>query len=81
MTTTWMTPPQVAKLLGIDPGKVVAWIRRGELVAVNVAESTEGRPRYRISPEALEAFFSRRQAKPTQQVRRRRTRFTPKYYL
>jgi hypothetical protein len=67
--------------LGIDPAKVVAWIRRGELTAVNVAEFTGGRPRYRISPESLQQFLARRQTTPAPKpVCRRRKCFTRKYY-
>ncbi len=34
---TKLTPPEVAKAWGISPEKVLAWIRSGELRAVNVA--------------------------------------------
>jgi len=44
---------------------VLTWIRNGELRAVNVAEGMGSRPRWRISPAALEAFIRRREsAKP-----------------
>ena len=78
----WLTPPQVAAQLGVDPGKVIGWIRRGELTAVNVAESLGGRPRYRISPDALKDFLKRRQTGPQERpTRRRRTKdFERKYY-
>ena len=73
MTTSTLTPPQYAKKLGISPDKVLAWIRSGELRAINVAAKPGGRPRWRISEAAIEAFEARRSATPpTKPVRRRR---------
>jgi excisionase family DNA binding protein len=60
--TEIMTPPQVAELMGVNPGKVLTWIRRGELRAVNVSQSF--RPRYRITPEDLETFKRGRGVNP-----------------
>lgn len=55
------TPPQVAKQLGVSPDKILAWIRKGELHATNVAAVGSGRPRYRISAEDLAKFQAMRQ--------------------
>ena len=52
----WLTPPEVARARGIRVAKVLAWIARGELEAVNFAERPGGRPRWRISAAALAAF-------------------------
>lgn len=54
-----LTPPQVAKLFGVNPDKVLSWIRKGELHAVNVT-ANGGRPKYRIASADLEAFKLRR---------------------
>lgn len=71
----WVTPPEIAKQLGIDPEKVLTWIRQGELSAVNVAQSPLGRPRWRIDPKDLEKFLDRRRATPPPpKVRRKRNR-------
>jgi hypothetical protein len=59
---TWLSPPQVAEQLGVDPSKVIGWIVRGELVGVNVATRATGRPRWRVSPSELAAFLARRQS-------------------
>jgi len=59
-----LTPPQVAKLLGVSSAKVILWIRQGELRALNLANRGCNRPRYSISPEALEAFERSRQVIP-----------------
>lgn len=56
-----LTPPQVAERLGVSPDKILNWIRKGELNAVNVAAVGAGRPRYRISEEDLTKFQQARQ--------------------
>lgn len=61
-STRYLTPPQVAELLGVNPGKVIGWIRGGELRATNVAAKLTGRPRWRISPGDLAIFEQRRSA-------------------
>ena len=64
---------QVAEQLGVDPGKVRAWIRSGELIGVNVAATSMGRPRFRIAQTDLELFLlSRRPTPPAPRRRRRR---------
>jgi excisionase family DNA binding protein len=60
----WLTPPQFAKQLGVQPEKVLSWIRSGELRAVNVADLAGRRPRWRMSVEAIEEFLRRREAIP-----------------
>lgn len=72
MSKRYRTPPEVADLLGINAGKVLAWIRSGELSAVNVAASTLGRPRWRISEADLAVFEQRRSAVAPQKARPRR---------
>jgi Helix-turn-helix domain len=72
MADGYMTPPAIAKRLGIKPSKVLAWIRRGELLAINVVDRLGGRPRWRISPAALAEFERMRQAVPEVRGTRRR---------
>ena len=69
---TYWTPPAIAKRLGISPEKVLTWIARGELRAVNVADKMEGRPRWRIAPADLAAFEAGRAARPVIAPKRRR---------
>ena len=76
-TATYLSPPQVAKLLGVKPAKVLAWIKRGELRAHNVADSRSGRPRWRVSREALDAFLAARSCRPSDQVARPRRKRRP----
>jgi excisionase family DNA binding protein len=58
----FLTPPEIAKLLRVTPQKVITWIRRGELEAVNVSDRV--RPRYRVSRESLNEFLERRKVRP-----------------
>jgi len=71
-SSLWFSPPAFAKELGVEPPKVIAWIRSGELVAVNIAQRVGGRPRYRISREAIETFLRRRSTSPAPKVSRRK---------
>ena len=52
---------QSAEALYVDDEQVLAWIHSGELVAVNVAKSANGKkPRWRISESELGRFLLRR---------------------
>lgn len=68
-----LTPPQVAAQLGVSPDTVLAWIRSGELLALNVGNPKGKRPRFRVEPGAL-AEFKRRRAPEPKPVRRRRAK-------
>ena len=68
----YATTAQVARDLGVNQSKVLGWIKRGELAAVNVANRANGRPRWRIPAASFEAFVARRSAAPTPKVTRRR---------
>ena len=69
----WLTPPTIAKRLGVKVDKVRAWILAGELRASNFAEKLSGRARYRVHITALIAFEKHREVKPpSATVHRRR---------
>ncbi len=76
----YLTPPQVAKMLGCKAEKVIGFIRRGELRAPNIADKLAGRPRYRIAAQDLQDFLDRRAAaavetpRPPRRKRRRQDR-------
>ena len=77
-----MSPPQVGKLLGIAADKVVRLIRSGQLEGYDCAENPNGqRPRFRVTPEALEDFIARRAAVPTRPPSRRKRPATPKEFV
>ena len=54
MPNTSMTPPEVARRLRVSPEKIIGWIRRGQLVAVNVSNGR--RPRFVIRLDDLLRF-------------------------
>ncbi|MBN2130211.1 MAG: helix-turn-helix domain-containing protein [Sedimentisphaerales bacterium] len=70
-----MTPPEAAKFLRIGRDKLLGMIRDGTLPAVNVAAKTSTRPRYIVTPEAMESFITRRSVlvESPRPRRRRRT--------
>ena len=76
----YLTPPAIARRYGVKPDKILAWIASGELAAINVAERPGGRPRWRISPEAIAAFERRRSSRPAASpTTKRRKQDIPKY--
>jgi hypothetical protein len=58
----------------VGPDKVHRWIRRGELLAVNVATNLCGRPQWRITRESVELFERLRSSAPPATPKRRRRR-------
>jgi hypothetical protein len=61
MLSPTLTPPEVARHLRVKPAKIIAEIRAGNLEAIDVsAHPGIGRPRYRITAEALERWEARR---------------------
>lgn len=67
------SPAQVAQRYGVSPDKVRAWIASGELRAINIsARRSSRKPRWAITPEALEAFEQQRAAAPPPRRQRRR---------
>jgi excisionase family DNA binding protein len=70
------TPNELARVLRVSPDRIRAWIKAGELGALDTARHRCGLPRYVILPHHLEEFEKRRRAltpaaKPP--PRRRRT--------
>jgi len=80
MTAPYMSPPVVASLLGTTPENVIGWIKAGLLPASNIALPGSTRPRWRISPAALDQFLAARAACPPSPTTRRRAKETlPRY--
>lgn len=77
------TTDEIASRYGVNISKVIAWIKSGDLAAINVARCPHGeRPRYRITQEALEAFERARTVTPHQKAkpaRRCKRPEAPKY--
>ena len=61
-------PKTIAARFGVGLPKVLGWIQRGELGAVNVANKTTGRPRWRVRDCDLLAFELRRHNRPVEQA-------------
>lgn len=67
-----LSPGQLARFLGVNSAKVLTWIHSGRLAAINVATDALGRPRWRVTPQALQEFLAGRQATPPAKVKRTR---------
>jgi hypothetical protein len=60
----------------VGEDKVRGFLRRGELVGVNLAASLAGKPQWRITAESVKAFEERRTSVPPPRPARRRKRTT-----
>jgi hypothetical protein len=58
----------------VGPDKIHRFLRRGELVGVNVASNLSARPQWRVTREAVAAFEKRRSSAPPPKTPRRRRR-------
>jgi hypothetical protein len=54
---------EVAARYAVDDKRVIAWIRSGELRAIDVSEGSGRKARWRIKPEWLAEFEAAREAK------------------
>jgi hypothetical protein len=72
--TKHLTPPAIARRLGVAAETVIGWIRSGELIGSNVAKPSCTRPRFRVDPTDLAAFLAARRpdAPPAVKPARRR---------
>ena len=62
----------IAELLGVAEDKVLAWLGRGELVGINVADRAGRRPRWRVAGAELQRFLRARQSSTVPRVKRPR---------
>ena len=60
----YMTPPELAELWGCKSATVIAMIRRGDLRAINMAADPSGRPRWKITRQAVRDFERARTTTP-----------------
>jgi hypothetical protein len=57
----------------VGADKIRGFLRRGELIGINVATNLVGKPQWRITPESVEQFERRRtSASPPKPARRRK---------
>lgn len=66
-----LTPPEIAKGLGVDVHTVLAWIKSGQLTARRLGSGTV-RPRFRVAQSALDAFLRSRETSAPSRPKRRR---------
>ena len=73
----WLTPPQIAKRLGVNAERVRGWIVSEQLRAINLSDTP--RPQWRVSEEDYQDFCARRanttskKRDPRKSPRKRRT--------
>lgn len=72
MSDRAITVRELAERYGVGARTALTWIARGELRAVDVSRERGGRPRWRITTEALEAFELARTPSPLPPRARRR---------
>jgi excisionase family DNA binding protein len=72
--TRGMTPNEVARILRVNSDRVRAWIRNGELGAVNTAPTRCGKPRFVVLPHHLAEFEKRRAAAEPPAPKRKKRR-------
>lgn len=69
---TKITPKELAQRWGIDRHTVLAWIRKGELRAIDASLTQGGRPRFLIDEKDIADFELRRAVVPSPPPMRRR---------
>jgi transposase len=69
-----LTVRDVARRYRVGVSRVLGWIRRGEIRALNRRDDRAGRPSYVITPEAIAAFERARSVSPPPKTVRRRKR-------
>jgi len=67
-----LSVPEVAAKLRVKADVVRDWIRRGELIGVNVASRAGRRPRWRVASVELDRFLRARQSAPLPRMQRQR---------
>src|SRR5262245_49153323 len=72
--THGFTVADVARRYRVGEDKVRAWIKRGELRAINTSAVACARPRFVVPPEALAEFERARACGPPPKPRRKRRR-------
>jgi transposase len=71
-----LTVRDVARRYRVGKGKVLSWIRKGELPAINTAAVLCGKPRWVITADGLAQFERRRAGGPDPKPAPRRRKRT-----
>jgi hypothetical protein len=75
-----VTPPMLARELGVCVSKILRWIDSGELKAFNAATTATGRPRWLIDLADVISFKQRRGNQLVRIVEAKRRRQRPRDY-
>lgn len=81
-----LTVPQLSRQWGVSQNKILEFVRRGELRAVNLASHRSTRPRYAIDIDDIAAFERARQVvadgceSRTRKLRRCKPRTVKEYF-
>jgi transposase len=65
---------QLQERYGVGEHTVLGWIHSGLLRAIDISRVTSSRPKWRITPEDLEAFEMRRSHKPPEPRKPRKSK-------
>jgi hypothetical protein len=74
------TVPDLARRWRVGEDKIRAWIKAGALEAINTSATTCGKPRYLVTPEALERFEQCRRVGPAPKAQRSKRKSAAKDY-
>jgi hypothetical protein len=81
VTSRGHTPNELARILRVSPDQVRAWIKSGELGAIDTSRRRCGRPRFVVLPHHLAEWERRRSAaQPPKPARRKRPPAVIDYY-
>jgi len=64
----------------VGPDKIRGFLRRGELIGINLATNLSARPQWRITPESVDLFERRRSSGPAPKRLRKRKPPLVDYY-
>jgi hypothetical protein len=64
----------------VGPDKIRGFLRRGELIGINLATNLSARPQWRITPESVDQFERRRSSAPPGKLLRKRKPALIDYY-
>jgi hypothetical protein len=78
--TPGFTVADIAARYRVGPDKVRAWIKAGELTAINTSAAICARPRFVVTAEALARFEKRRSVTLPPKPKRRRRAEIKDYY-
>ena len=75
-----LSTKEFAALVRVSTGCALAWIRSGDLRALNLGSTKSGKPRYVILPEFVVEFVGRHEVRQDARPARRQRRAVKDYY-